>query len=429
MSWALFRWLYNLIILALLPFVFLRLWIRGFKLPAYRQRWGERLGFAPFPPLENILWVHAVSVGEVISAVPLVKALLKQYPNLPLLVTTTTPTGSERAQVAFKDLLGKRVYHCYLPYDFPFAYGLFFARIKPKFLVVMETELWPNLLHACQQRQIPMMIVNGRLSPLSAKRYAWLGKIMKGMISPIKQVAAQSALDAQRFKDLGFSQKKVINTGNIKFDFELPSYLEQEGEKLKAQFGQDRLVWIAASTHEGEEAAVLKIYQALKPQVKNLLLVLVPRHPDRFERVVTLCEEYQFKTSRRSKKEAVLPETDVYLGDTMGEMLLLYAASDVAFVGGSLQPIGGHNLLEPAALGLPVLTGPYLFNFLEISDKLQKAGGALIVENAKALQTALEKLFQNPQQRQVLGKNAKNVVLNNKGALERVLNLVSEEVA
>ncbi len=412
----------------LLPLIFLKLWLKGFKLPIYRQRWLERIGVVPFPPLDNLVWVHAVSVGEAISAVPLVKKMLTRYPEISILLTTTTPTGSERVQAAFKDILGKRVYHCFMPYDFPFAYPLFFSRVKPKALVVMETEIWPNLLGACDKRNIPITIANGRLSPLSAKRYAWLGKIMRKMVQPIKQVAAQSELDATRFRDLGFVQKGVMNTGNIKFDFELPNYLQRDGQELKKQLGDNRLVWIAASTHEGEEALILEVYKNLKKQCDNLLLLLVPRHPDRFNKVANLCHEKKLNTIRRSAKQAVTSEIDVFLGDTMGEMMLFYAASDIVFVGGSLEPIGGHNLLEPAALGLPIITGHHLFNFIEISDKLMDAKGLLIIDNQQDLENNLLTLIQNPEQRQTMGGKAVAVVEDNKGALDRLMGLLDKYI-
>lgn len=424
MRWHIFRWLYSFLMMLLLPFIFLRLWIRGFKLPAYRLRWAERLGFAPFPPLEQVVWIHAVSVGEVISAIPLINQLLAKKPDLKILVTTTTPTGSDRVQKAFNDMLGKRVYHCYLPYDFPFAFQPFFSRVKAEQLIIMETELWPNLLYQCERRNIDITIINGRLSPLSVKRYSLLGQLMQQMVQPIKQVATQSALDQANFIRVGFDAARVVNTGNIKYDFELPVYLSQEGKKLRHEIGNNRIVWIAASTHEGEEIMALQVFQSLKKHYNDLLLFLVPRHPDRFESVAELCQSQGMRMARRSKKELVSTDTDVYLGDTMGELPLFYAASDIAFVGGSLMPIGGHNLLEPAALGLPVLTGPHLFNFVEISDNLVKAGGAQIVANALELEIALKRLITNPEQRFKIGEQGKQVVQNNKGALERVLNLL-----
>jgi 3-deoxy-D-manno-octulosonic-acid transferase len=386
----------------------------------------ERLGHVPLPPLEDVLWVHAVSVGEALSAIPLIHRIRGQYPQTPILITTTTPTGSERVQAAFKDMLGKQIFHCYLPYDLPWTLQPFFQRIKPKLLVLMETELWPNLLHACYSRKLPVLIANGRLSPISAKRYGWLGHLMRQMLRPINAVAAQSALDASRFKALGVKSENIWETGNIKFDLQLPSYLQEAGTEFRQELGADRIIWIAASTHEGEESVCLNVYQALKAQFPNLLLFLVPRHPDRFNKVASLCIERGCNIVRRSQKQAVDNHVDVYLGDSMGEMPLFYATSDVAFVGGSLVPVGGHNLLEPAALGLPVLTGPQLFNFVAISEMLVQAKGATIVQNENELKEKLALLLEDRALRQTQGNLAKNVVEENKGALEKLLKLIDD---
>ncbi|MBS0287606.1 MAG: lipid IV(A) 3-deoxy-D-manno-octulosonic acid transferase [Proteobacteria bacterium] len=424
MFFRLLRWFYTAVFTLLLPYIFFRLWVRSLRFKGYRRRWAERLGTIPLPPLEEVLWVHAVSVGEALAAIPLIHRVREQYPNTPILMTTTTPTGSERVQAAFKDLLGKQVYHCYLPYDLPWTLNSFFKRIKPKLLVLMETELWPNLLHACTQRNLPVLIANARLSPKSAKRYGWINYFMRSMIKPIWGVAAQSALDAKRFQHLGISPEKVHDTGNIKFDLQLPSYLTEAGVELRQEMGKERLVWIAASTHEGEESAVLTVYASLKQRFPALLLLLVPRHPDRFNKVAALCTERGFKMIRRSQKQKLNSDTDIFLGDTMGEMPLFYAASDVAFVGGSFVPVGGHNLLEPAALGLPVLTGPQLFNFVAISELLINAKGATIVQNEQALEQELVRLLENAHLRHSQGKLAKAVVEENRGALDRLVNLI-----
>ncbi len=424
MIFRLLRWFYSAVFTLLLPYVFFRMWVRSLRLKAYRNRWAERLGRIPLPPLEEVLWVHAVSVGESVAAIPLIHRIRQLYPHTPILMTTTTPTGSERVQAAFKDTLGKQIYHCYLPYDLPFALNAFFKRIKPKLLVLMETELWPNLLQACHQRGLPVLIANGRLSPISAKRYRWLGYFMRKMVRPICTVAAQSALDAERFKALGIAQDKIKETGNIKFDLQLPQYLAEAGMMLRQEMGKDRLVWIAASTHEGEETIALNVYKALKQRFPELLLFLVPRHPDRFNKVANYCTEAGFNIVRRSQKQALAADTDIFLGDSMGEMPLFYAASDVAFVGGSFVPVGGHNLLEPAALGLPVLTGPQLFNFVAISEMLTTAKGATIVQDEQALTDALAQLLSDVNLRQAQGKLAKNVVEENKGALDKLVQLI-----
>lgn len=420
------QWVYSAGFTCLLPWVFFRMWLRGFKLPGYRRRWLERLGQVPLPPLEGVLWIHAVSVGEAVSAIPLVHRIRAQYPTSPILMTTTTPTGSDRVLAAFKDMLGKQIYHCYLPYDLPWTLRSFFKRIKPKLLVLMETELWPNLLQACHDRNLPVLIANGRLSPSSARRYGRLGGFMQRMVRPIRGVAAQSAIDAQRFQDLGVAQDKIWEMGNIKFDLQLPPYLQEAGAELRQELGKDRLVWIAASTHEGEEQIVLDTYKELKSNFPALLLLLVPRHPDRFTKVANLCADKGFKVVRRSQKQAATSDTDVFLGDTMGELLLFYAASDIAFVGGSFAMVGGHNLLEPAALGLPVLTGPQLYNFLAISDMLVEAKGATIVKEPRELCYKLKELFEDHHLRQTQGLQAKKVVEQNRGALDRLVKLIDQ---
>jgi len=424
MGWRVVQWVYSAGFTCLLPWIFFRMWFRSLKLPAYRRRWLERLGHVPLPPLDEVLWVHAVSVGEAVSAIPLIHRIRAEHPGATILMTTTTPTGSDRVQAAFKDMLGKQIYHCYLPFDLPWTLRSFFQRIKPKLLVLMETELWPNLLKACQDRNIPVIIANGRLSPISARRYRWLGNFMQQMARPIRGVAAQSAIDAQRFQDLGIAQEKVWEMGNIKFDLELPSYLQEAGSELRAELGKERLVWIAASTHEGEEQLILEVYRQLKAEFPALLLLLVPRHPDRFNKVAHLCQEKGFNIVRRSQKQAASTDTDIFLGDTMGELLLFYASSDIAFVGGSFAMVGGHNLLEPAALGLPVLTGPQLFNFVAISEMLVSANGATIVKNTDDLCRELKSLFENKAQRHQQGAQAKKVVEQNRGALSRLVKLI-----
>jgi 3-deoxy-D-manno-octulosonic-acid transferase len=426
MVWRFFQWIYTVIFTCLLPVVFFRLWVRSLRLPAYRHRWAERLGFVPLPPLEDVMWLHAVSVGEAIAAIPLVHRFRQQFPQSPILITTTTPTGSERVQAAFKDMLGKHIYHCYLPYDLPFTLNNFFRRIKPKLLILMETEIWPNLLQACKARQLPVLIANGRLSPVSMRRYQWLGRMMKWIVSPITAVAAQSAMDVARFAKLGVTANKITDTGNIKFDLQLPTYLQDAGLELREELGAGRLIWIAASTHETEEAIALNVYQALKERFPELLLFLVPRHPDRFNKVANLCLDRGFTLARRSQKQPTTQHTDIYLGDTMGELPLFYAASDVAFVGGSFVTVGGHNLLEPAALGLPVISGPQLFNFVAISQMLVGAKGASIVNDEAELATCLSELLGSSEKRTLQGKLAQKVVEENKGALDKLLLVVEQ---
>lgn len=422
-----FRLFYTSILMLMLPWIFIRLWVRGLKFHAYRDRWLERLGGVPLPPLEKVIWLHAVSVGESMAAIPLIRRLQSDY-GAPILITTMTPTGSERIQAAFKDQLGKQIYHCYCPYDYPFAINRFFSRIKPRLCILMETELWPNLLHACAIRRIPVIIANGRLSPTSVKRYGWLRGFMRNLLLPIRAIAAQSHIDAMRFVRLGYPAAQIWETGNIKFDLQLPAYLNEAGGDLRNELGRERWVLIAASTHDTEEALMLQVYQKLKSLIPQLLLFLVPRHPDRFNKVAHLCQDRGLTIVRRSQKIACTDKTDVFLGDTMGEMPLFYAASDVAFVGGSFVPVGGHNLLEPAALGLPVLTGPHLFNFVYISELLVEAKGATIVHNETEMVNALLSLFNNAELRLQQGQNAKRVVEQNKGALDKLMVLIGQTV-
>ncbi len=370
------RYLYSFLFYLALPLVFLRLIWRSRRLPAYRQRWTERLGFYPFH-FDQCLWVHAVSVGETIAAVPLINALKERYPHLPVLVTTMTPTGAARVKAAF----GDTVAHAYLPYDLPGAVSRFLNSMHPKVAVIMETELWPNLLAACKKRHIPVCLANARLSAKSAATYRRIASLTREMLNNIDVIAAHGQADAQRFIELGAPVSNVVVTGNIKFDLEIPSDLMRRAEQLTDVLGKDRFIWVAASTHEGEEDVLLTAHKLLREQVPQALLILVPRHPDRFNTVAKLSEQ-QFNTVRRSSNQACTPETAVYLGDTMGEMLLMYAVCDVAFVGGSLIERGGHNILEPAVLAKPIVTGHSLFNFAEMSEKFLTADALHRVSDA-----------------------------------------------
>lgn len=409
------RFVYNLLLLIFLPFIFVRLFLRSLKQPAYRQRIKERFGSYPFR-LEKCLWVHAVSVGEVIAAVPLIKALKLEHPDLPLLVTTMTPTGSERVKAS----LGDQVQHVYLPYDYPFAVKRFFKTMQPVAGIIIETELWPNLLSQAQKCYTPIVLLNARLSEKSAKGYALVGSLTREMLQSLKMIGASGEKDRERFVELGALPEKVVVTGNIKFDLDVPIDLDEKTKNLKAQFG-NRFVWIAASTHEGEDEKVLIAHQQLLKKLPNALLVLVPRHPQRFDAVAALCDK-SFKTARRS-----LNQTDgqVYLADTMGELMLMYSIADVAFVGGSLVENGGHNMLEPAALGKAILTGPSLFNFSDISKKLFDDNAMIKIENEDELAETVIRLASDVAEREALGLRAKSVVDANKGALAHQLELIN----
>ncbi len=415
-----FRLLYTLCFYLLLPVIVLRLLLRSIKAPAYRQRWAERFGrFAAPDYKSDAIWIHAVSVGETIAAAPLIKQLLEKYPDTPLVVTTTTPTGSERVRALF----GEQVFHVYAPYDTGLFVGRFLRRVRPRLVIVMETELWPNMLAACAQRQIPLLLANARLSEKSARGYAKLGGLTRAMLKAITTVAVQNALDGERFISLGLDRDQLVVTGSIKFDLELDNELIEQAAVLRQQWQaeQKRLVWIAASTHHGEDKIILEAFVRLKQQFKHLLLILVPRHPERFEDVYNLCQQQGLIVVRRSSHQLPDMQTDVVLGDTMGELLLLYGVCDIAFVGGSFVPVGGHNLIEPAAWGKAITTGPQLHNFAEIASLLKAEGGVSICTTEAALYDEMLLLCAGEQQRQSLGQAAQHVADTNKGALQKLL--------
>jgi 3-deoxy-D-manno-octulosonic-acid transferase len=399
----------------ILPLALLRLYWRGRHDAGHRRRWRERLGF--FPPLPSgCLWVHAVSLGETRAALPLIRALLERYPDQPLLVTTTTLTGSRQVREA----LGERVLHVYAPYDLPGAVRRFLRQTRPRLAVIMETELWPNLLRQCAVAGIPTMIANARLSERSARGYARIRRLTASMLRDVTLIAAQAEADADRFRALG--APRVAVTGNLKYDLSLPDDLPERGWQLRRELlGEERRVWIAASTHAGEDEPILAALALLRPRWPELLLLLVPRHPERFDGVAALCRQQGCKLVRRSEQRACAPDTAVFLGDTMGELLLFYAAADLAFIGGSLVDTGGHNVLEPALLGLPVLFGPHMFNFTEASQRLLAAEAAWQVTDAAALATAVDRLLADPELRRTIGQRGRAVVERHRGALAALL--------
>lgn len=412
------RTLYSLLFHLGLPLVFLRLLWRAWRAPAYARRIGERFAVG-LPALEpGGIWVHAVSVGESIAAAPMIRALMARYPGLPITVTCMTPTGSERIQALF----GDRVQHCYLPYDLPWAAARFLDRVRPRLAVVMETELWPNHIHQCARRGIPVAVANARLSERSARGYARFARLTAPMLAEVSLIAVQTETEAGRFRQLGARPACVEVTGSIKFDLSIDPALPARAEELRAQWGaSQRPLWIAASTHAGEDEIMLATHRQLLRQHPQALLVLVPRHPERFAAVAELCRREGFATVRRSQGEAVTPDTQVLVGDTMGELLFLYALADIAFVGGSLIPNGGHNLLEPAALGKPVLSGPHLFNFLEIAAQLREAGALQEVAGADQLAAAVEALWREPARAERMRAAGLAVLQANQGALARLL--------
>ena len=420
---AMNRHLYTLLFHFGLPLVAGRLAWRAWQAPAYAKRIGERFAFGLPAFKRGGIWLHAVSVGESIAAAPLVRELLARYPQLPITITCMTPTGSERIQALFggPEYAG-RVQHCYLPYDLPWAAARFLDRVQPSLAVIMETELWPNHIHQCATRGIPVALANARLSERSARGYARFAKLTAPMLAELDLIAVQTALEAERFRSLGARSECVEVTGSIKFDLSIDPVLLTRAAALREQWqAMQRPVWIAASTHAGEDEIVLDAHRQLLEQHPEALLILVPRHPERFNAVFDLCQRQGFGTRRRSTGEAVQAADQVLLGDTMGELLFLYALADIAFVGGSLVANGGHNLLEPAALGKPVLSGPHLFNFLEIAAQLRAAGALSETVDADGLAQRIAQLWREPEAAQAMRSAGLAVMQANQGALARLL--------
>jgi 3-deoxy-D-manno-octulosonic-acid transferase len=385
------RLLYTALLLLLTPLALLRLWLRGKANPDYRLRWGERLGFIPQLSPGKRLWVHAVSVGETIAAAPLVRAWQVRHPDWSVLVTTTTPTGS--AQV--RRMFGDRVEHCYLPFDLPWMVAMFLRRSRPALAIVMETEIWPNLYAAAHGRGLPLVMANARLSDKSYKAYSRLRWLVGPTLRRVALIAARGREDAERFVTLGAAASQVEALGNLKFDLERSPAVVAAGQAWREWLGQGRPVWIAASTHPGEEEQVLAAHRLLLEAQPQALLVLVPRHPERSDAVASAVKTAGLLVLRRSQvtPAPALPAADssapasgcVLLVDTLGELMNFYAASDLAYVGGSLVPNGGHNPLEPLVLGLPVLSGPQVFNFREVYAELQAMNAVTLVNDSDAL--------------------------------------------
>lgn len=380
---------------------------------------GERLGFGPARPAGGI-WVHAVSVGEVQAAAGLVRELRRRVPALPLTLTTATATGRARARALF----GKAVDVRYLPYDLPGAVRRFLARTQPRLGVVLETELWPNLYRACRRAGVPLVLANARVSQRSVRRYRWLGRLVPETLAGV-EIAAQSDADAARFAALGAERGRIHVVGNLKFDVEPAAGIGQRGRELRATLGGARPVWVAGSTHEGEEEVVLDAQARLAAKLPRALLVLAPRHPPRFEAVAALLRRRRVDFVTRSSGAPVAASTQVLLLDTLGELVLFYAAADAAFVGGSLVPIGGHNLLEPAALGRPVLTGPHTHNAAEVARVLIEARAAQVVRDAGGLAECLAQLLGDEAARTESGARGRAAVDANTGALGRLLGLLA----
>lgn len=409
--------LYTLAWWLVLPFAFLHLLWRARRQPEYLRHWGERLGGAPRLAGRPVIWVHAVSVGETRAAAPLIHALRTRYPDHTLLLTHTTPTGRQTGAALF----GGQVVQAYLPYDLPWCVRRFLERTAPRLGVILETEVWPNLLAACERRGVPVYLVNARLSERSARGYARFGALTRASLARFRGVAAQAAADAERLERLG--ARKVAVAGNLKFDVPPPADTEHRVAELRAAYGA-RFVFLAASTREGEEALLLDALATL--DLPNVLLVIVPRHPQRFEAVARLIEGRGLQLSRRSERRAVAPGASVFLGDSMGEMAAYYAAADVAYVGGSLLPHGGQNLIEAAAAGVPILIGPHTWNFAEAAEQAVARGAALRVQDAGQLVERLKALYADAALRQAMAAAGLAYAREHRGATERVMAMLAE---
>lgn len=415
------RRIYNFIFYLILPLILLRLLWKSYKLPAYRKRWPERLGFLRINPLNESIWLHAVSLGETNAALPLIKSLKARYPDTNIVVTVMTPTGSAR----IKEVFGDSVLHFYVPYDYSGAVNRFLNYINPRLLIIMEKELWPNILHYCEKRRIPVMLANAIVSKHSLSGYRKIKTLTKNMLKNVNIIAAQTQLDAQRFIYLGAEPGKVKVIGNIKFDITIPEGLIDKAKELRAALGANRNIWVAGSTHQGEEEKILQAHQKIKQFLPNTLLILVPRHPERFSEITELAKKQGFNVMRRSEQQAYNSETDILIGDTMGELLLFYAASDVAVVCGSFMPgIGGHNLLEPAALNIPVISGIFLDNCSEISQLLENAEALIKVNNVEELADAIIKLLKDPLLREKQSAAGFSVVARNRGVLNKLMDFI-----
>ncbi|MBB5944265.1 lipid IV(A) 3-deoxy-D-manno-octulosonic acid transferase [Xanthomonas sp. 3307] len=417
----LLRGLYSAVLYLLLPVTVYHLVWRGFRVRQYFQRWDERYASYAQACGRPRVWLHAVSVGEVNVAAPVVNALRAQRPDIRWVITTITPTGSERVRALWGDALD----HVYLPYDVPGSVGRFLQHFRPSLALILETELWPNMLFGCRDRGIPVYVLNARLSARSLRGYRVLRPLIGRALRTVTCVAAQSQEDAERFVALGARAEQVRALGNLKFDIAAPAHLPDVVAAFRERVPATRLVWIAASTHDGEEAAVIEMHRQLRRQWPDLLLLWAPRHPERFAKVEALARDQGWRVATRRQQQWPGADDAVFVIDTLGELMGFYACAQVAFVGGSLQPIGGHNLLEPAAVGTPSVTGPHLHNFSEISRRMREAGAVAICEDAGTVCAALQSLLADAEARKRMAEAGCALVANGRGALQRTLQLIA----
>ena len=414
------RFIYQLLVYLIAPVVIAQEAWKALMHAEYRGRLGQRLGFVARAAQPSCVWIHAVSVGEVQASAGLVHELRRRHPDLPIVVSTVTPTGSQRAHALFKDT----VQHCYLPYDLPGSVRRFLGRIQPQVAIILETEIWPTLYSELGRRRIPLVLGSARVSMKSVGRYRKLATLFRETLSHGILIGAQTPADAERFLAIGAAPERVRATGNIKFDLEIPAAAIEAGASLRRGWGESRPAWLAGSTHEGEEEAALAAHAAVLERHPDALLVLVPRHPQRFEAVRSLLRKRGVRFAQRSSGQVPRAGDAVFLVDTLGELQMFYAAVDVAFVGGSLVPIGGHNLLEPAVLGLPALSGPHTHNGQDIAELLQQCGALHIVRDGHELAQRLLAWIDDPAQGRTQGEKGRRAVAANRGAVDRLVSMV-----
>ncbi len=412
------RWCYSTIFWLIVPFLLCHLLWKSRNNHKYRQRWRERFSYSDALsswPGGGVL-LHAVSVGELNAARPVLENILRHYPQTPVMITTTTPTASEQVCEWF----GTRVQHMYLPFDLPQLMNRFIGRLQPRLVLIMETEIWPNLFAQAHRHGAFLAMLNARLSPRTANRYQWLSPLMTATLEQVNWLGVQTQGDARRLIDNGVQQAAIAITGNLKFDLQPNQQDKQRVLDLKSQLGE-RLVWTAGSTHDGEELILLQLFRDLQQHSPNLLLVLAPRHPDRAERVYAHCRQLGLRTVRYTHSQPIDTDAEIIILDVIGQLLSWYGASDLAFLGGTLVPVGGHNAVEPAAMGCPVVVGPFRENIQETAMRLKQAQAAVLLKTKADLKPALLQLLSDSDLRQQMGLAAERLVASQSGGLEKTM--------
>ncbi len=414
------RYFYTLILYFTLPWVLLRLWRKGAHVPGYRHNWKERFGIGGVESVQPVVWFHAVSVGEVRAAEPLVRAVLKRHPGLSVLVTTTTPAGRDTVQQLFR---GEVSCH-YLPYDLSASVKRFLCVIKPVIVIIMETEIWPNLYYQLEQSGIPLLLVNARLSQKSLRGYLKMSALSRPAVRSIRHIAAQSEQDAQHFQRLGASTAQLSVMGNLKFEMQLPDDFPARTRALKDCLGPDRCVWVAGSTHEGEDAQLLAAHRRVLESCTGALLVIAPRHPERASEIAALCRKSGIDFRLSTGTTSLAGDVPVLIVDTLGELVYFYGVALAAFVGGSLVSAGGHNPVEAILAGAPVITGPNTDNFRNVYQDMIHSSAARMIDTENALADLICEWFRDEEQRKAVVEAGSRLVEKNRGALQHCLQLL-----